>query len=535
MCQSRRISIEIKDNGLGMNESFVRDHLGEPWAKQDPFTTGSGLSVHLAYRVIDLMGGHMEISSAPGRGCVVNLEVPVLRRSPLIPLTPVPTTSLDPNVIAPTPPSEPKQRKIALVGFNRSDKKQSGLPELGETLKRQYTQLGCEIVSIPDAELIIANGDVEETETGKLLMEGARTDEIIFLVQPGHEPNPDVLDEAKRYSRNVRRIPKPVTPSVIRQTLGRHRAHVGFPTSPVQRHRDGPRSSISSTPEPSSKEAPTPGTPNLSAPSTVKVVKDEDYFRKRPGLFGGFSQLWKPKGMCPEEAIACLSLGDYFSSRRRGTLHRTPSTGSSGRNSSIGDDSSTPATSHSGLFDLPRDNGFSTPVTPNETEPEPTPEPPRIKVLVVEDNMINRKILVRILSTKLVSTGPCNSYRVPVADAVYSLLISAKHKTALRPSSSSNNSPGLRSVRCIPYMNYRNVLLADFSVLLDINMPRMDGYQACAEMRSIERHDPSRPRSQIIAVTALSSEEEKRHGLVECVGATALGSSTTPTSAVIPI
>jgi hypothetical protein len=147
-----------------MNEAFVRDHLGEPWAKQDPFTTGSGLSVHLAYRVIDLMGGHMEISSAPGRGCVVNLEVPVLRRSPLIPLTPVPTTSLDPNVIAPTPPSEPKQRKIALVGFNRSDKKQSGLPELGETLKRQYAKLGCEIVSIPDADLIIANGDVEEME-----------------------------------------------------------------------------------------------------------------------------------------------------------------------------------------------------------------------------------------------------------------------------------------------------------------------------------------------------------------------------------
>lgn len=415
MCQSRRISIEIKDNGIGMNESFVRDHLGEPWAKQDPFTTGSGLSVHLAYRVIDLMGGHMEISSAPGRGCVVNLEVPVLRRSPLIPLTPVPTTPLEPNVIAPTPPSEPKQRKIALVGFNRSDKKQSGLPKLGETLKRQYTQLGCEIVSIPDADLIIANGDVEETDTGKLLMEGARTDEIIFLVQPGHEPNPDVLDEAKRYSRNVRRIPKPVTPSVIRQTLGRHRAHVGFPTSPV-RHRDGPRSSISSTPEPSSKEAPTPGTPNPSAPSTVKVVKDEDYFRKRPGLFGGFSQLWKPKGMCPEEAIACLSLGDYFSSRRRGTLHRTPSTGSSGRNSSVGDDSSTPATSHSGLFDLPRDNGFSTPVTPNETEPEPAPEPPRIKVLVVEDNMINRKILVRILSTKLVRVHV--AVAVAAADAV---------------------------------------------------------------------------------------------------------------------
>jgi CheY-like chemotaxis protein len=355
-------------------------------------------------------------------------------------------------------------------------------------------------------------------------MEGARTDEIIFLVQPGHEPSPDVLNEAKRYSRTVRRIPKPVTPSVIRQTLGRHRTHVGFPTSlaAVQRDREsGPRSSISSTPEPSSKEVPTPGTPNPGAPAQ-KVVKDEDYFRKRPGLFGGFSQLWKPKGMCPEEAIACLSLGDYFSSRRRGTLHRTPSTGSSGRNSSIGDDSSTPATSHSGLFDPPRDNGFSTPVTPNEPEPEPTPEPPRIKVLVVEDNMINRKILVRILSTKLVSTKPdavavAVAVAVADADASYSPLISAKHKTASRPSSSSNSSVGLRSVRGIPHMNSRNVYLADSSVLLDINMPRMDGYQACAEMRSIERHDPSRPRSQIIAVTALSSEEEKRHGLVECV------------------
>jgi CheY-like chemotaxis protein len=34
-------------------------------------------------------------------------------------------------------------------------------------------------------------------------------------------------------------------------------------------------------------------------------------------------------------------------------------------------------------------------------DPEPEPEPENIKVMVVEDNMINRKILVKILSTKL--------------------------------------------------------------------------------------------------------------------------------------
>lgn len=53
------------------------------------------------------------------------------------------------------------------------------------------------------------------------------------------------------------------------------------------------------------------------------------------------------------------------------------------------------------------------------------------------------------------------------------------------------------------------------AVLLDLNMPKMDGYQACIELRSIERHESDRPRSKIIAVTALSSEEEKRRGLVE--------------------
>ena len=41
---SRKVSIEIKDNGRGMDQAFVRDSLGEPWAKEDPYTTGSGES-----------------------------------------------------------------------------------------------------------------------------------------------------------------------------------------------------------------------------------------------------------------------------------------------------------------------------------------------------------------------------------------------------------------------------------------------------------------------------------------------------------
>jgi CheY-like chemotaxis protein len=43
-------------------------------------------------------------------------------------------------------------------------------------------------------------------------------------------------------------------------------------------------------------------------------------------------------------------------------------------------------------------------------------------------------------------------------------------------------------------------------------MPRKDGFEACKDMRDIEKQDPTRPASQIIAVTALSADEEKKHG-----------------------
>lgn len=43
-------------------------------------------------------------------------------------------------------------------------------------------------------------------------------------------------------------------------------------------------------------------------------------------------------------------------------------------------------------------------------------------------------------------------------------------------------------------------------------MPRKDGFQACREMRELEKEDPNRVRAEIIAVTALSADEEKDRG-----------------------
>lgn len=53
-------------------------------------------------------------------------------------------------------------------------------------------------------------------------------------------------------------------------------------------------------------------------------------------------------------------------------------------------------------------------------------------------------------------------------------------------------------------------------VLLDITMPKMDGFQAAAEMRRIESKRGDSRRAKIIAVTALSQESSKRRGMLEC-------------------
>jgi CheY-like chemotaxis protein len=129
-------------------------------------------------------------------------------------------------------------------------------------------------------------------------------------------------------------------------------------------------------------------------------------------------------------------------------------------------------------------------------EIQETVEPEHIKVMVVEDNMINRKILVKILSTKL------NIDVIEAEDGSVAVELFRNLKSPVIGTSRPGPLPSTRST-------------AYDTVLLDINMPKMDGYQASTEMRAIEK-ETNRNRSIIIAVTALASEDERHRGLVEC-------------------
>jgi signal transduction histidine kinase len=449
---TKMISIIIVDSGKGMDDDFVRDKLGEPWAKEDPFATGSGLSVHLAWRIIDLMGGEMEISSTANGGTTVKIEVPVPKRKVSVPNSPVTTTpdklhGDDPSHLATHPDHFQVDRKVALLGYDKIDKDTCvwGLPRLGKVLHHSFVKMGCHLVSVEDAEVVVLDGRMEEAAPDKgehslyHWLDKIGGKDIVILVAEDHEAHPDVLARERECRKQIRRYRKPITPTILREIL--------FPDHSRQVTAKIPTTEGGSYEQPinSPDKIDAHGNEMKSSGSTKSGLRfDESTIEvKRPcrlsSAITGISQLWKPKGMAVEEAVASLCLGDYFSSRRKGSLSRTTSnTSSHERDKSI---DSTP-TLVSGEFSDINSTPAMSMNTPSddhgemEYESEPETEPENIKVMVVEDNMINRKILVKILSTKL---------NIEVIEAADGSIAVEKFRTLNSPAISTSPLPSLLS------------------------------------------------------------------------------------------
>lgn len=339
----------------------------------------------------------MEISSAPGRGCTVQIEVPLPRRHISLPSSPnpespEPVSPIDPIHLAAAPDEMHIERKVGLAGFDLGPVGTYGLERLQTCLERQYRKLGCEIVPIEEADLVMIDGRQEENASGAEYIRQIKTGEIVFLVTHDHEPDPSVVAVERELGKNVRRFRKPATPSTLRESLfpGHSKAiQAEIPTA------DG----IHRTPISSPDQVDANGH-DVHSKGQPKAHFDDDSLHRprcRPSsLFAGLSQLWKPKNMPMEDAVASLCLGDYFSSRRRTSLIRIPSNASSGPESSADPTTPTIASIESG--DAPQMASLS-----QSTSVETDSDPELLKVLVVEDNAINRKILVKILSSKIVS------------------------------------------------------------------------------------------------------------------------------------
>lgn len=429
----RRVSLKIIDSGRGMSTDFVKERLGEPWAKEDPYATGSGLSVHLAYRIIELMGGYMEISSAPGKGCSVSIEVP-------LPMAQLPAP-------APSLAERDEPRQIAVQGFTRFHDPHCALKRIGSMLERTYRKLGHSVVADPkDADLVVVEGTLALTPEGMAMLSAMPADLVLFVGEDAAPfANTIAMLSQDPPGRTVRVLKEPLTPAALAHSAASAAAEL--------------------TPVP-------------------EIVTEDG---------------WRPKNVA--ESIAALCLGDYFSSRR--SARPPPPTASS---SSVPSSARTSASSTSGTAATPPSPPSShsspspatrylipeySPLFEGDEDPALPPPAEVTSVLVVEDNVINRKILVKILRQAL-------GKECELAEA-------------------TNGKVALDMFRDL---SRRRPII----VLLDINMPVLDGWATASEMRAIEREREKlraglgrkRGPSKIFAVTALAGQNEKRRGLVEC-------------------
>ncbi|MFQ5514629.1 MAG: ATP-binding protein [Myxococcota bacterium] len=74
------VEFEVIDSGIGMTREQIF-HLFDPFTQADSSTTrrygGTGLGLSICQRLIDMMGGAIDVESAPGRGSRFSVSLPV--------------------------------------------------------------------------------------------------------------------------------------------------------------------------------------------------------------------------------------------------------------------------------------------------------------------------------------------------------------------------------------------------------------------------------------------------------------------------
>ncbi len=70
-----RIRIRVEDTGSGMTPE-VLDHVFEPFFTTKQASQGNGLGLATVYGFVHQSGGHIDLSSKPGQGTVVEIELP---------------------------------------------------------------------------------------------------------------------------------------------------------------------------------------------------------------------------------------------------------------------------------------------------------------------------------------------------------------------------------------------------------------------------------------------------------------------------
>lgn len=73
----QRAILEVRDSGIGMRQSQVAEYF-QPFRRG--FAHGSGLGLSIVYKIMEQHDGHIQIESAPGKGTLCRLTLPLEHR-----------------------------------------------------------------------------------------------------------------------------------------------------------------------------------------------------------------------------------------------------------------------------------------------------------------------------------------------------------------------------------------------------------------------------------------------------------------------
>ncbi|KDN43901.1 hypothetical protein K437DRAFT_295010 [Tilletiaria anomala UBC 951] len=148
------ISIVVEDTGEGMTSTFMQENLFMPFQKANRFKAGAGLSMTLCASLVRKLRGRMHIASDAGRGTIVTVTIPVVHHY---------NTDISPG--QELPPSN-VDRLVYLYGFEGM-----GMQRLAQAITAQLATFGnfycttsikdCDYILLPEEKCIQTDAGVE--------------------------------------------------------------------------------------------------------------------------------------------------------------------------------------------------------------------------------------------------------------------------------------------------------------------------------------------------------------------------------------
>ncbi|KAL4890652.1 hypothetical protein BDV59DRAFT_209602 [Aspergillus ambiguus] len=127
--------LSINDTGCGISSSFLEHKLFKPFAQENVLSEGVGLGLSIVYRLVNYLGGSVEVKSEPRVGTQVDVRIPVEFAA---------ETALNPRLLRlPDKPGSRTMTRVCLIGLNAyADLKDAPCGVLSAEAKRKLSIRG---------------------------------------------------------------------------------------------------------------------------------------------------------------------------------------------------------------------------------------------------------------------------------------------------------------------------------------------------------------------------------------------------------